>query len=134
MIKFKPLFMHFYVSLPIRILKKNIPKKGSFFSSWSPSGVSAYSTYEKQRRWWFPSTLRLVQGKEKNTFVYITYLYFFIRGVTSLGKMLGIRKIRDLNLHLRFGRVSLTLVVSNLSITNSWKKWKSLLQKVLLWR
>ena len=41
------------------------------------------------------------------------------RGVTSLGKMLGIRKIRGLNLHLRFGRVSLTLVVSNPSITKS---------------
>ena len=43
----------------------------------------------------------------------------WIRGVTSLGKMLGIRKIRGLNLHLRFGRVSLMLVVSNPSITKS---------------
>ena len=48
-------------------------------------------------------------------------LHFFlkIRGVTSLGKMLGIRKIRGLNLHLRFGRVSITLVVSNPSVTKS---------------
>ena len=35
-------------------------------------------------------------------------LYVSVRGVTSLGKILGIRKIQGLNLHLRFGRVSLT--------------------------
>ena len=70
------------------------------------------------RWWWMTVHQHMREGNSLKT-----------RGVTSLGKMLGIRKIRGLNLHLRFGRVSLMLVVSNPSITQSWKKWKSPLQK-----